>query len=291
MISGFRFKFRLFVRKVMNVIGLSICSLAGVLATAALCLVVGYIVKNGYQAVNWKLITQGPTPIGTEGGGLRNAIVGTLVLLAVASCIGVPLGVLAGIYQAEKAGKFAKTVRFLADVLNSVPSIVIGLFVYAVVVIPIARMHEGNGFSALAGGIALSIIMIPIIMTATEEILKMVPRRLYEGSLALGATRFTTMFRVIVPAAKAGLITGIMLAVARVAGETAPLLFTAFGNVTFSVRLDKPIDSLPLSIFYNATSPYDYLKSQAMAGSLILMMIIAVFRLSARLTTRKSKMA
>ena len=279
------------MRKGTNLVGLALCSVAGILAVAALGLVVGYIVKNGYRAINWKLFIEGPTPIGTEGGGLRNAIVGTLVLLGVASCIGVPLGVLAGIYQAEANGKFARTVRFFTDVLNSVPSIVIGLFVYAVVVIPIAKMHEGHGFSALAGGIALSIIMIPIIMTATEEILKMVPRRLFEGSLALGATRFTTMFRVIVPAAKAGLITGIMLAVARVAGETAPLLFTAFGNVTFNIRLDKPIDSLPLSIFYNATSPYDYLKSQAMAGSLILIVIIAVFGLLARFSTRKSKMA
>jgi phosphate transport system permease protein len=270
----------------VNVLALSIAGLAAVMAVGTLFLVAGYLAMGGLKALNWSVLTQGPTPMGTSGGGLRNAIVGTLVLISAASCIGVPIGVLAGIYQIETQNRFAIALRFLADVLNSIPAIVIGLFVYSVVVIPVAAAHPGQGFSAMAGAIALSIIMIPIVMSATQASLRMVPKPLIEGSLALGATRSATMFRVVLPAARAGLVTGIMLAVARVAGETAPLLFTAFGNLGFNVRLDKPIDSLPMTIFNYASSPYDYLHSQAMAGSILLVGLIFILSLAARMVIR-----
>ncbi|HEV2472131.1 MAG TPA: phosphate ABC transporter permease PstA [Chthonomonadales bacterium] len=250
------------------------CGLATTVTVSALLWVLAYLFVRGLPDLNWRTISRAPTPMGTPGGGLRNAEAGSLVLLTVASCIGIPLGVLGGIYQVESRGHFARAVRFLTDVLNSIPSIVIGLFVYIVVVIPIAQVHQGQGFSALAGGLALGLIMIPTIMRTTEEIVNLVPHSLRDASLALGATRLRTMVSVTLPAARAGIITAIMLAIARVAGETAPLLFTAFGNVAFSVRLDKPIDALPLSIFYNATSAYEYLHRQALAAALILLLLI-----------------
>lgn len=270
------------LRKATNGVALTLTGVGALIAVAAFLFVIGYLIVGGFSALHLRMFVEGPTPMGTEGGGLRNAIVGTLILILVASCIGVPLGILAGIYQVESKNRFAGFVRFLADVLNSIPSIVIGLFVYSIVVIPVAQRNPGHGFSALAGGIAMSIIMIPIVMSTAEEILKMVPASMTEASLALGASRAATMWRVVLPAAKGGLITGVMLAVARVAGETAPLLFTAFGNVTFSTRLDKPIDALPLSIFNNAISPYDYLHRQAMAGSILLIGLIFLLSLITR---------
>ena len=224
--------------------------------------------------------------MGVPGGGLRNGIVGTLVLLGVASTIGIPLGILGGVYQIESQGRFAWWVRFLTDVLNSIPSIVIGIFAYIVVVLPTARFHPGQGFSAFAGGIALGILMIPTVMRTTEEILRLVPVSLRDASLALGGTRWRTTWSVILPAARAGIITGIMLALARVAGETAPLLFTAFGNTFFNLRLSRPIDAIPLDIFYDATSPYDYLHHQAQAGAIILVSLILVLSLETRFVTR-----
>lgn len=273
-------------RKVTNIVMLS---LMGVAACATLCVlfvVLYYLFKNGMSSISLKTFTLGPTPMGTPGGGLRNAIVGTLVLVVLSAAIGVPIGVLAGIYQVESKSRFANIVRFMTDVLTSVPSIVIGIFVYTIVVIPIAARHPGQGFSAFAGGVAMSLIMIPIVARTTEGILRMVPSSLSEAAQALGASKCRTMFRVLLPAARSGVTTGVMLAVARVAGETAPLLFTAFGNVAFNVRLDKPIDSLPLSIFYNATSPYEYLHHQAMAAAMILLAIILVLSICTRLAMR-----
>lgn len=278
-------------RRVSNLASLSLLGISTLIAIGAFVFVAGYLLIEGASALHLSTFIEGPTPMGTGGGGLRNAIVGTLILLIVASCIGVPIGIVAGIYQVEANNRFARGVRFLADVLNSVPSIVIGLFVYGVVVIPIARAHEGQGFSALAGAIAMSIIMIPIVMSTTEEILRMVPRSMREASLALGASHSRTMWRVVIPAARGGLITGIMLAIARVAGETAPLLFTAFGNVAFNVRLDKPIDALPLSIFSNATSPYDYLHRQAMAGAILLIGLVFVLSLITRYALRSPNLS
>lgn len=280
------FTSRMRARKTASAVALSAMGLGTIIAVGAFLFVAGYLVVGGAGAISWGMLMEGPTPMGTGGGGLRNAIVGTLILIVVASSIGVPIGIVAGIYQVEANNRFASAVRFLADVLNSIPSIVIGLFVYAVVVIPIARAREGQGFSALAGAIAMSIIMIPIVMSTTEEILKMVPRSMREASLALGASHSRTMWKVVMPAARGGLLTGVMLAIARVAGETAPLLFTAFGNVTFNVRLDKPIDSLPLSIFNNAISPYDYLHKQAMAGAILLIGLIFMLSLLARYALR-----
>lgn len=279
---------RLKLRKVANALAIGFAGAATLMAVGALVVVLGYLVVNGFRSLHWSILTQGPTPMGTPGGGLRNALVGTLVLILVASSIGVPIGILGGVYQIESKNRFAGSVRFMTDVLNSIPSIVIGLFVYSIVVIPIAHRHTGQGFSALAGGIAMSIIMIPIVMSTTVEILRMVPQPIQEASLALGATHCTTMLRVTLPAAKSGLLTGVMLAIARVAGETAPLLFTAFGNVAFNVRLDKPIDALPLTIFNYAISPYDYLHERAMAGSVLLIGLIFLLSLLTRAALRNA---
>jgi phosphate transport system permease protein len=265
---------------------IGLCLLAAVVAVGALGLVLVYLLIRGLGSLNLHVLIEGPKPMGVEGGGLRNGIVGTLVLLGLASTIGVPLGILGGVYQIEAQGRFAWLVRFFTDVLNSIPSIVIGIFVYIIVVLPTARLFPGRGFSAYAGGVALGIIMIPTVMRTTEEILRLVPIALRDGSLALGTTRWRTTWSVVLPAARGGIITGVMLAMARVAGETAPLLFTAFGNNVFSVKLSSPIDALPLNIFYYATSPYEDLKRQALAGAIILVGLILILSLVTRYTTR-----
>jgi phosphate transport system permease protein len=277
---------RLLYRKIVNNVMLGMATLAAVIALGALLLVLIYLLIQGFGSLSLRMITQGPTPMGVPGGGLRNGIVGTLVLLGVASTIGIPLGILGGIYQIEAHGRFAWWVRFLTDVLNSIPSIVIGIFVYIIVVLPTARFHPGQGFSAFAGGVALGILMIPTVMRTTEEILRLVPIALRDASLALGGTRWRTTWSIVLPAARAGVITGIMLALARVAGETAPLLFTAFGNVVFSMRLNQPINAVPLDIFYDATSPYAYLHRQAQAGAIILVALILILSLVTRFVTR-----
>lgn len=273
-------------RKLVNRVMLGLSTLAALLAIGALLLVLVYLLIQGLRAVNVRMLTQGPTPMGVPGGGIRNGIVGTLVLLGVASVIGIPFGILGGLYQIESQGRFAWTVRFLTDVLNSIPSIVVGIFVYITVVLPWARLHPGQGFSAFAGGVALGILMIPTVMRTTEEMLRLVPVALRDASLALGGTRWRTSWSIVLPAARAGVITGIMLALARVAGETAPLLFTAFGNVEFNLRLDRPINAVPLDIFYDATSPYEYLHRQAQAGAIILVSLILILSLVTRFVTR-----
>lgn len=269
-----------FFRKTVNLVMLALAGLATLVAIGALLVVLIYLCLNGVKALSPAIFTQGPTPMGTPGGGLRNGIVGTGILLAVASAIGLPIGILGAIYQIESRGRFAWIVRFFTDVLNSIPSIVIGLLVYVLVVVPF------HGFSAWAGGAALGIIMIPTVMRTTEEILRLVPTAMRDASLALGATRWRTMLSVTLPAARAGILTGIMLALARVAGETAPLLFTAFGNLSFSMRLSHPIDALPLDIFNDATSPYPYLHNQAEAGAILLVALILVFSLVTRYVLR-----
>lgn len=274
---GLRFR-----RKLTNILTLSIAGSTAVVCIAAFALILGYLIEKGLGSIHLSTFTKSATPMGTPGGGLLNAIVGSIVLVTFASAIGIPVGILGGIYQATANNRFSHAVRFLTDILNSIPSIVIGVFVYTVWVIPIAQARPGQGFSALAGAMAMAIIMIPTIMRTTEGILRMVPVSLSEGSYALGTGQCRTMFRVILPAAQSGIITGVMLAVARVSGETAPLLFTAFGNVAFSVRPDKPIDSLPLSIFNNATSPYEYLHNEAMAASLLLVGIVCLLSLITR---------
>ena len=277
---------RILYRKVVNRLMLALATLAALAALGALLVVLLYLLIHGLRSLNIRMLTQGPTPMGVPGGGIRNGIVGTLVLLGVASVIGIPLGILGGVYQIESQGRFAWTVRFLTDVLNSIPSIVIGIFVYIIVVLPTARLHPGQGLSAFAGGVALGILMIPTVMRTTEEMLRLVPVALRDASLALGGTRWRTSWSVVLPAARAGIITGIMLALARVAGETAPLLFTAFGNVFFNVRLSRPINAIPLDIFNDATSPYEYLHRQALAGAIVLVVLILLLSLITRFVTR-----
>jgi len=273
-------------RKAANLIMLGLCVLATVAAAGALFAVLFYLLVRGLPTLHLSTLTESATPMGTPGGGLRNAIVGSLILVTEASLIGIPLGIMGGLYQIEGRGRFAWTVRFFTDVLNSIPSIVIGLFIYLLVVIPVAQVHPGQGFSAFAGGLALGIMMIPTVMRTTEEIVRLVPIGLRDASLALGATQARTMWSVVLPAARGGIITGVMLAVARIAGETAPLLFTAFGNVGFSTRLDKPIDALPLSIFNDAISPYDYLHQNAMTGAIMLLLLVLTMSILTRLALR-----
>jgi phosphate transport system permease protein len=255
---------------------------ATALAILPLALVVFYLLKQGLPALNLAFFTHLPKPVGELGGGMANAIVGTLILIAISGAIGIPVGMLGGIYLAEFGhNRIGAAVRFTADVLASVPSIVIGILAYTIIVMP---MHH---FSALAGGVALGIIMIPMVMRTTEEIVRMVPMSQREASLALGATYFTTTFRIVMLSARGGVITGVLLAVARVAGESAPLLFTAMGSRYWSTSLvDQPIASLPVQIFNYATSPYDDWKAQAWAGALVLVVMIFLISVAARYATK-----
>jgi phosphate transport system permease protein len=232
--------------------------------------------------LNLEFFTHLPVPVGEPGGGMANAIVGTLMLVGLAALMAIPIGVVSGVYISEYAGTwFASAVRFAADTLNGVPSIVIGMFAYAVAVLPFKQ------FSALAGGFALGVMMIPIIARTTEELLLLVPGSMREGALALGATRSRAVFSVVLPAALPGIVTGIMLALARIAGETAPLLFTAFNNRFFTTALTQPISSLTVQVFTYAISPYQDWHRQAWAGALVLVLIVLTCSLAARFATRR----
>jgi phosphate transport system permease protein len=246
-----------------------------------LLLIFGFLLYQGATALNLDFFTHLPKPVGEPGGGMANAIVGSLILLAIATGLGLPVGILGGIYLAESEDRRLPWVlRFLADVLNGVPSIVIGIFAYTVVVLPMRR------FSALAGGFALAVIMIPIVLRTTEEMVRLVPDSLREGGLALGLQRWKVALRIVLPTARAGIVTGTMVAIARIAGETAPLLFTAFGNRFWHHRLDEPIAALPLQIFAYAIAPYDDWHRQAWAGALVLISLVFVVSLAARIATR-----
>jgi len=259
-----------------------IAVLTVVLVLAPLIAIFGYLVYRGVGSINWAFLTQVPKPTGEVGGGMANAILGTLMLMAIASVIAIPIGLIAGVYLSEYGRKgFATVVRFTADVLNGIPSIVIGIFAYGLAVLPVHR------FSALAGGLALGFMMIPIITRTTEELLNLVPTSLREGSLALGATRARAAFGVMVPAALPGIMTGILLSIARIAGETAPLLFTSFNNRFFTTRLDQPIGSLTVQIFTYAISPYEDWHRQAWAGALVLVAVVFTFSVLARVVTRR----
>ncbi|MDT7808448.1 MAG: phosphate transport system permease protein [Acidobacteriota bacterium] len=248
---------------------------------AVLVLILGYIAWRGVSSLSLQFLIETPKPVG-EGGGIGNAIVGTLVLLTLASLLGLPLGIAAGVYLSEFGrGWFAGIVRFVADTLTGIPSIVTGVFVYALIVIPMKQ------FSALAGGIALAVIMIPVVTRTTEEMLRLVPTSLREGALALGAPRWRVTMGVVLPAARSGIATGAMLAVARVSGETAPLLFTAFGSRFFNLYLDQPMASLTVQIFNYAVSPYDEWHAQAWAATLVLMSLVLVINVGVRVLTRK----
>jgi len=267
-----------------------IAATAALVACLALLAVILYLLINGIGSLSFSIFTEGPVPMGQGGGGLRNGIIGTLILMSIASVIGLPIGILGGVYQLETNSRFSRTLRFLTDVMNSIPSIVMGIFAYLIVVLPVAAMSPGHAFSAFAGGVALGFLMIPTVMRTTEEILKLVPVTLRDASLALGAPQWRTTWSVILPAARGGIITGILLALARIAGETAPLLFTAFGNLDFNVRLDRPIDALPLNIFNYATSPFDNLHHLALAGAIILIAMILVLSIAARYALRGKTM-
>lgn len=243
--------------------------------------ILSYIAWQGIGSLNLRFLVDSPRPVG-EGGGIGNAILGSLVLLMLSSALGMPLGIAVGVYLSEFGrGSFASLVRFVVDTLTGIPSIVTGVFVYAIIVLPLKH------FSALAGGVALAFIMIPIVARTTEEMIKLVPHSLREGALALGAPQWRVTLGVVIPAAASGIATGAMLAVARVSGETAPLLFTAFGSRFFNYYLDQPIASLTVQIYNYAISPYDEWHAQAWAATLVLMTLILSINIIVRFFTRK----
>jgi phosphate transport system permease protein len=255
--------------------------LAAILATLPLVLILGHLIMKGASSLSLSFFTHMPGPVGEPGGGMANAIVGTLVLIGIASVIGLPIGIGAGLYLAEKKSTpLASTVRFLSDVLNGLPSIVIGIAAWEFLVRPIGH------FSALAGGVALGSMMIPLVTRTTEEMLLVVPTSLREAALALGYPRWRTSISIVLRTALAGIVTGALVAVARIAGETAPLLFTAFGNQFWSTSIRQPIAALPLQIFTYAINAYDEWHRQAWAGALVLISIVLIISLAARLATR-----
>jgi phosphate transport system permease protein len=259
-----------------------LCAAAVLLALVPLGFVLFYVVQQGISSLNVGFFTHMPVPVGESGGGMANAIVGSLMVTGIGALFAIPIGVVSGIYAAEYAGtRLAAAVRFSADTLNGVPSIVIGVFVYGIAVLPFRH------FSALAGGLALGIMMIPLIMRTTEELLRLVPSTLREGALALGATRGRAVFTVVVPAALPGIITGILLALARIAGETAPLLFTALNNRFWSTDPTQPISTLTVQIFTYAVAPYEDWHRQAWAGALVLVAIVLTCSLLARVATAR----
>jgi phosphate transport system permease protein len=268
-------------RKFTSSIFVAFCALSVLLALVPLAFVLFYVVSQGIQSLNVAFFTHMPAPVGEPGGGMANAIVGTLILVGLGALFAIPVGILSGVYMSEYAGtRFASLVRFAADTLNGVPSIVIGVFVYGIAVLPFKQ------FSAFAGGLALGVMMIPIIARTTEELLLLVPGTMREGALALGATRARAVFTVVLPAALPGIITGLVLAVARIAGETAPLLFTSLNNKFFTTKLTQPIASLTVQIFAYANSPYQDWHRQAWAGALVLVGIVLTGSLLARFATR-----
>lgn len=256
-------------RKWFNLLMLSLSGLAAGIGILALALILGYTLASGIASLNLDLLFQAAKPAGEIGGGMRTEIIGTFLLVAMASVLAIPVGLMAGIFLSDFASpRMAATVRFAADILAGVPSIIVGVFAYALVVRP---MHS---YSALSGGVALAIIMVPIVARTAEESLRLVPNSMREAALALGITRWRAIAGVIVPGALTGIITGVMLSVARIAGETAPLLFTAFGNYFGFESLLKPIGALPLQIYRYALSPYSDENQQAWAGAFLLILLV-----------------
>jgi phosphate transport system permease protein len=252
-----------------------------VIVLAPLVAVFGYVVYRGVGAINWAFLTQTPKPVGEAGGGMANAIVGSALILGIASLIGVPFGIGAGIYLAEFGrNRMGSAIRFTSDVLSGVPSIVIGIVAWSILV-------RDRGFSALAGGLALAIMMVPTITRTTEEMLLLVPQALREAAYGLGVSRWRTTLSIVLRTATSGVITGIMLAFARIAGETAPLLFTALGNTFWNLRYNQPTAALPLQIYVYANSPYDDWHRQAWAGSLVLIVLIVTAVAAVRYVVRR----
>jgi phosphate transport system permease protein len=275
---------RMIWRKSLNFVMLTLTGVAAFAVVSVLFLILGYLIWNGGSSLSWHFFTQLPKPVGESGGGMANAIVGSLKLLFLAAVMGLPVGLLAGVYLAEFGGKtFSFVVRYTTDLLNGVPSIVIGIFAYSLVVLPVKH------FSALAGGVALGVMVIPITVRSTEEFLRAVPGNMREAAMALGASRWKTIATVVLPAASGGILTGMLLALARVAGETAPLLFTAFGNRFWSQGWGQPIASLPVMIYTYAVAPYDDWHRQAWAAGLVLLGLVLVSNLGARFILARGK--
>ena len=269
-------------RRVTSQLMTALCGLAVLVALVPLAMILFFVVRKGIGAINIDFFRQMPKPVGETGGGMANAIFGSLTMCALGAIFAIPIGVMSGLYVAENYGKrTASIVRFAADALNGVPSIVIGIFIYAIAVMPVKT------FNGLAGGLALGVMMIPLITRTTEELIRLVPMSMKEGALALGATRGRAMFSVVLPAALPGIVTGIVLALARIAGETAPLLFTALNNRYWSTALDQPMASLTVQIYSYATGPYDDWHRQAWAGALVLVVLVLTCSILARFATRR----
>ena len=268
-------------RHVKSAVMLGLTYVAAAAATLPLIFILLHLARQGAAYIRPAFFTQMPKPIGEAGGGMANAIVGTLILICIASAIGLPVGIGAGLYLAERRGSpLATAVRFLSDVLNGLPSIVMGIFAWEFLVRPIGH------FSALAGGLALGAMMIPLVTRTTEEMIRLVPVSLREAALALGYTRWRTSLTIVLRTALPGIVTGALVAVARIAGETAPLLFTALGNQFWSTSLREPIAALPLQIFADATTAYDTAHDQAWAGALVLILVVLIISVLARVATR-----
>jgi phosphate transport system permease protein len=270
-------------RKSLNVVMLTLTGVAALSVVSVLFLILGYLIWHGGTSLSWNFFTQLPKPVGETGGGMANAIVGSLKLLLLAAVIGLPVGLMAGVYLAEFGGQtFSFVIRYTTDLLNGVPSIVIGIFAYSIVVLPVKH------FSTLAGGFALGMMVIPITVRSTEEFLRAIPGALREGAMALGASKWKTIATVVLPAASGGILTGMLLALARVAGETAPLLFTAFSNRYWSPGWSQPIASLPVMIYTYAIAPYDDWHRQAWAAGLVLLALVLLANLGCRLVLNRS---
>ena len=269
-------------RRITSQIAVALCGVSVIVALIPLGFILFFVLSKGVQALNWDFVTKMPVPVGETGGGMANAIVGTLMLSGLGAMLAIPIGIMSGIYMSEYFGsRLASAVRFAADTLNGVPSIVIGVFVFGIAVLPFKQ------FTMIAGGIALGIMMIPIIARTTEELLKLVPHSLREGALALGATRARAVRTVVLPAALPGIITGVVLALARIAGETAPLLFTSLNNRFWNVNPRQPTASLTVQIYTYATAPYEDWHRQAWAGALVLVSIVLICSILARTATRR----
>ncbi len=269
-------------RRAVSAVMLGLMGVAAVLATLPLMLILWHLLRQGASSINLSFFTRNPRPALESGGGMANGIVGTLILIGAASVIGLPVGVGAGVYLAEHRGaRLATSVRFLSDVLNGLPSIVMGIFIWQALVRPAGH------FSAVAGGLALGAMMLPLVTRATEEMVRTVPDALREAALALGYPRWRTSLSVVLRTALPGIVTAALVAIARIAGETAPLLFTAFGNNFWSVSLQQPIAALPLQIYQYAIGPFDEWHRLAWAGALVLIALVLVISLAARFVTRQ----
>lgn len=254
----------------------------GIAAIIPFFIILFHVIANGISAINWDFLTKLPKPVGETGGGMLNSITGTLMIIALSVLLSVPFGILTGVFLSEnKSGKLSFVTRLLINVLQSVPSIVIGIVMYTWVVVPF------GGFSAISGGIALGVMMLPIVVKSTEEVINLTPEGLKEGALALGVPYWVTIVRMVVPASLGGIISGVMLAIARIAGETAPLLFTAFGNPFLNSNIFKPVDAIPLMIYNYAKSPYDSWLSMAWGASFVLIVMIFLLNIVVRLQKKR----